>query len=244
MDASTTPVEPGSAEQPLASPPRRRFRIWPWLLLSCLCLATLGAGYVVVSLRQEPQFYQQKRAVLADPVRRAAAAEGFTTQATTLREAVAHQATWRVEFTEEQINAWLLEELPRHMDTAESRRIREPLVELAEGVVRVAARIELEEYRGVLSLEVRPRLEPGSQLILQLVSLKAGELPIPALRWMGRLQKHLMRTDWPVQIVRESPLEVQIDLPAVGRRWANVPLQELTVEPGRIALSGGAPAAP
>jgi hypothetical protein len=237
MESIAAPVDPVPPEPPAART-RRRWFSWPWVLLAILCVAVLGVGYVLVALKQEPEFYRISRTRLADPAVRTAAVEEFTAQAEELEQAVTREAAWRVEFTEDQINAWLLDELPRRIRERDRRFVQDPLVDLSAGTVQIGARIDAPDYRGVVSVAVKPTIEPDSKLLVEIEAIRAGQLTIPAIRWLGQFRKQLEESGWPVEIVSESPLQLRVDLRAIGPAWKALDVAELSIENDKLALAG------
>lgn len=219
-------------------PPRRRWRIWPWLLLSVLCLGVTFLGVLYFGLRQEPEFYRQSRAALADPAVRTAAIKELQAQTEQLQAAVENRAEWQLELTDRQINAWLQEEFTRQLRHDEPQFVRDPVVELQAGLVRIGATLDAAEFRGVLSIEIRPRLVEDSQLEFELGAVRAGLLPIPAARWIARFRDEINRSEWPLKIVNDAPLRVRLNWREIGSETRTLEITGLEVSDGRLRLTG------
>ena len=167
-----------------------------------------------------------------------AAATEFKTQAAELETTTRSKEPWELIFTEQQINAWLIDELPRHQSG--SPGVSDPLVDLTTGVVRVGARANAPQFRGLVSVEIRPSIEEGSQLILEVDRIRAGELPIPAGRWIRDARRRIAENGWPVEIVEEPSLRIEVDLTQVAPPWNRMRLSTIAVAEGRITLRGEA----
>jgi hypothetical protein len=206
--------------------------------LALLALVAVGLVFVLLRLRQEPEFYRRSRAELADPAVRTAAAETFQVRAEELHEAVEHDEPFRIEFTEQQINAWLLEELPRQRSYRRIAAVSDPLLELREGLVQLGARVESDGLHGIVSVEVRPRLAADGSLLLELGEVRAGEWSVPAERWLGGFRRQIEQRGWPVEIVSEDPLLVRVSVRRFGPAWRSLQIDAIEVSEGLLTLVG------
>ncbi|MCA9054252.1 MAG: hypothetical protein KDA75_10470 [Planctomycetaceae bacterium] len=238
-------VQQSQAEKPEASPrppgrrPRRWVR-WLWLLLPLLCATMLGVGYLLVALKREPEFYRQSRAALEDREVRQAAVAAFETQAAELEVVSKSADEWRIEFSEQQINAWLWEEFPRWQPRVPA--VHEPLVDLTEQSLHLGAQVELPQYRGIVSVQIRPTVAPGPTLVIDVDDIRAGDLPIPAARWIEQARAEIERQQWPVRIEEEPTLKIVVDLTEIDSPWSRLPLTAIEIGEEQLTLIGGEPA--
>lgn len=238
-DREAEPVKDRPAHPTTGAPPRaRRWFRWLWLLLPVLCATLFGVGYLLVALRREPEFYRRSAAALQDAPRRRQAAAEFSARAEEFAVAAEEERAWQIEFTEQQVNAWLWEELPRRLSPHERAVLSQPLVEFGDGSLRLGARVDSDQYRGVLSVELRPRVETEGRLVLDIASIRAGDLPIPAHRWIAEAAHQIEQSDWPVQLEQEPQLRLVVDLRELGAEWSPLRRAQLRITPELFTLLG------
>jgi len=143
------------------------------------------------STHHVPEFYRQ---ALADTNVTVASAEEFQERTTDLLERMDESPDWTESFTEQQINSWLAYEFPHLDQDWLPPEISQPRIRFQEGTILTACRYEGEEFSGILSLKIRPRVTESHELALELISAKAGLLPIPLHR-----------------ILQEIPAESELD---------------------------------
>lgn len=235
---STVPSRPVDHRRP----PRRWMR-WLWLLLPVLAMTVFGVGYLLLAIRREPQFYRESRAALQDAGVRKVAVEEFTSRTEELAAATRQPAEWRIEFTERQINAWLLEELPKHMRPRDQELLREPLVDLQPNLIRLGAKVTTAQYEGLLSLDVQPTVLEDESLSLVVTSIRAGDLPIPAGRLIGEALRYVDESRLNVEIETEPELKITIPLRKLIRGSPRPRLAGMDVGTDVLAIRGQGAAA-
>ena len=235
-----SPAESRSAGIDTASPERPERRWWRWLvwlLLPLLIGTVLGVGYLRVALRKEPEFYRRATEQLADETARQAAVDEFERRAQSVAEAVKKKETWRETFTQTQLNAWLAEEYPRRAGRELPPGVSPPLLELDEGTIRIGSKVETDQYRGIVSVHLRATLEGDERIVLDVQSVRAGEVPIPAGRWISQIRKKV--ADAPGVRLEETPhLRLIISVRDLHSSLADLDLTELTVSSEGIDIAG------
>jgi hypothetical protein len=205
----------------------------------CLLLlaAIIGGGwYVWTSLQREPEFYAEARTRLADPVIREAARAEFEAEARDLVEAVESEQAWTIRFTEDEINAWLLGGLEGRTDIPEG--VSEPLIQFRDGVVEIGFRVDAEQVRGVVSLEAAPSIDDQSRLVIEVRSIRAGQLAIPSASLMAVVRDKLNAEDLPIEIETEPTPRLLIDLARAQEQEPRVTLRRVAVSDGAIEIAG------
>lgn len=171
-----------NGKQPMSAPHR-----WKRRLRYAVGIATVLAGFLLGlygSTQHVPEFYRE---ALADANVTVASAEEFQARTTELLERMEESPDWTESFTEQQINSWLAYEFPKLNQDWIPAEISQPRVHFQEGTVLTACRYEGENFSGVLNLKIRPRITETHELALELVSVKAGLLPIPLSRILDEL---------------------------------------------------------
>ena len=124
-----------------------------------LCAVLLvggGCGTVLWALLETPPFYREVVDSQPNRVAREKAAKKFVQHTIQLADDVKHADAWSVEFTQEQVNGWLAEELEQKYDELVPEGVRQPRVQFDEGLFRIGFLYEREHWGGVVSLSLRP----------------------------------------------------------------------------------------
>lgn len=161
----------------MTSTPKWKRRILYVLVIGAVCGGILLGLYS--STQHVPEFYRE---ALADTNVTVESAEELQERTTELLERIEESPDWTETFTEQQINSWLAFEFPKLDQDWLPPEISQPRVHFQEGTILTACRYEGQGFSGVLSLKVRPRVTESHELALELISVKAGLLPIPLHR--------------------------------------------------------------
>ncbi len=237
-DEKLRPI-PRESHSPAVTSGRKRLWVWLfWLLIVALLAVILGLTLVLLALRKEPEFYRTARQQLADSKLQQAAAEEFQHQAEELAKSIEAKKPWQIQFSQQQINAWLIKESSQGRSPSWPSEIREPLVDLNDGLVRIGCRLEHSEYSGIVSLTLKPTLEPGNLLTLEVIQIQAGALPVPAHRLLKQLIEQAQAAGIAIVPHDDSSTAIQADLTEIFPELGNVRLQELTISQGLLSISG------
>src|SRR6187549_2857605 len=82
------------------------------LVVSVLAAITAVLGGVWISLTHRPAFYRLM--VQVPPAQRAEKAKRFVAQSLQLRNDICNEPTWEAVFSDQDVNAWLAEDLVTH----------------------------------------------------------------------------------------------------------------------------------
>jgi hypothetical protein len=208
-----------------------------WIVLGLGVLGVLAApGAVWVGLNHQPRFYRRMAAV--PPERRRAEAKRFVAQSLQLRNDICNEDRGEAVFTDEEVNAWLAEDLVTHFADQLPAGVHEPRVAFEADRVTLAFQLDRGPIRSVIWVVARARVPEGNVLALTLEKIRAGVVPLPAEELTGRIdaqaRRHGLDVRWgqdgdqPVALIRYSP--------APGRR--DIVLERLLLQDGRIHLAG------
>lgn len=175
--------EPSPPSAPPAPPPSGCWKWFRRFLLFCFVMFLLfvaGIGWLYWTTHQVPEFYQEALAV-ETPER----AEQRKVEAVQLQQGVeqlgetiqAGQA-WDYEITQDQINAWLAEELPKHPGEW-PKELQNPRIAIEEGRIQLGATVDTPIWKGVGTLALRPRFEPPQTFVFDIDAVRVGQLAIP-----------------------------------------------------------------
>lgn len=221
--------------------PKKRSRLWWafWLFIPVLAATVVGVALVLWSLKSEPAYYREAREKLTNPVVRKAAAQQFQQKTEELLEAVRRDDTWTEEFTDEQINSWLIDELPQRTGGGFPSEFRDPLISFQQGTVQLGCRVQSDQFSGVVSIQAKPALLGGRELELEVTSIQAGSLPLPATRLLREVVKQLQGREVPIRWNGdESSNRLVLSLPQSAQELNEIAITELTITPGRLTLRG------
>lgn len=155
-------------------------------LVIALALAAFAIGLSVGGLywatRQVPDFYRQSlaRQSDADP----ASGERFEQQALALHSQLQHAGRWEIRFTQDEINGWLADDLPRKFPRLLPEGLSDPRVAIDGNALRLAVRYRRGSVDTVLSLSGDAYLtDQPNEVAVRIGQARAGFVPVP----LGRL---------------------------------------------------------
>ncbi|MCA9017277.1 MAG: hypothetical protein KDA77_18235, partial [Planctomycetaceae bacterium] len=153
-----------------------------FLLLLFLLLLLLGGvtGGLYWSSAQVPEFYQEALQEQSQPeVRQEEAKEFVQRSMQVVNDVRNHEPVWSQEFSEQQVNAWLAEELHQKYNEWVPKGISDPRVKFEKDEIELGFHLTLKKWSGIISLKFKPWLLKENQLVLELEKARAGLLPIP-----------------------------------------------------------------
>jgi hypothetical protein len=207
------------------------------LIAGLVLLLVALPGLAWVSLTHQPGFY---RAVRERPRGdRAVQAKHFVAQSLQLRNDICNEPTWEAIFTDEEVNAWLAEDLITHFADQLPPEVHEPRVIFELDRVTLAFQLDSGPFSSVIWVVGRPSVPEGNVLELTLEKIRAGVLPVPADRILDRItayaQDHGLDVRWrmdaegfPIATIRYTPDSERDD----------VKLEQVQVQAGQLRLAG------
>lgn len=209
-----------------------------FLCSGCLLLAVTacaaGTGW---SLNQVPDFYRAALDERPDPIQRQKQARHFEQRTMRLVEEMQYSRSWSQEFSEEQVNSWLAEELPQRFDAWIPPGVSEPRVHFTSGAIHLAFRYRDSYWNTVISAELKPKVTAQNRLSIEFVRAHAGGFPVPMHDVLIELSRMLEAADWPHYWVEQNGNQViVVELEHDGMH--RPALESLQVEEGRLSVSG------
>lgn len=206
------------------------------IVLTPALLATVPAA-VWVSLTHQPKFY--RAAVQLPREQREVKAKHFVAQSLQLRNDICNEPTWEAVFSDQEVNAWLAEDLVTHFADQLPPEVHEPRVVFEIDRVTLAFALEQRPVRSVIWVVARPHVPEGNVLELTLEKIRAGVLPVPPEKILNRITEHArghgLDVSWkydedklPVATIRYTP--------DFGR--GGVRLEQVQIRDGQIRLAG------
>jgi hypothetical protein len=209
------------------------------LLISGLILLLLATipGLAWVSLTHKPGFY---RAMVRLPRgEREVKARRFMAQSLQLRNDICNEPTWEALFTDQEVNAWLAEDLVTHFADQVPPEVHEPRVVFELDRVTLAFQLDQGPLSSVIWVVARPHVPEGNVIELTLEKIRAGVLPVPADQILDRItayaREHGLDVQWrrgdegfPIVTLRYTPDSQRDD----------VKLVRVQIQHGQIRLAG------
>jgi hypothetical protein len=205
--------------------------------VSLVCGLAALAGIACWSLGHKPDFYEAALNVHVAPEVRREQAKRFIQTTSRVVDQIRFEERWTEEFSEEDVNSWLAEELPDKFADWLPPEISEPRIKFDEDVLHLAFRARDGSWEGVVSAKIGVRVVSGNQLALEIQSLRAGLLPIPADDALSQLLADMRELGWRVQWQRSSRGDVLlVDL--AGDSSSRPFVEAVELRPGLLRISG------
>ena len=229
-------LPPMLAECPLHSK-RRKLIVVSLLLFALTAMGAVSAWWALFST---PDFYEVAIAKEPTPEVRKKEAERLVQTAVRLVEEVKFSDQWSEEFTEQEINSWLAQELETRFAKHVPRGVSKPRVKLTDGLVRVGFRLKQKDFNGVVSLHLKPWIPQPNQLAIRVISIRAGLLPVPLDKVLIGIRKRLPNRKLPIQWKQADGDDVVIVYldSAISKRKEIPVLEAVEVGDGIFRLSG------
>ena len=200
-------------------------------------LALVLPAIAWLSLTHEPTFY---RALVAGVPReqREAKAKHFVASSLQLRNDITNERDWQAVFTDQEVNAWLAEDLITHFADQIPAAVHEPRVAFGPDRITLAFQLDRGPIRTVIWVVAQARIPEDNVLALTFEKIRAGVIPISAERLIGPITDQARDHGLDVRWSREDDLPVATIRfnPDHGR--SDIVLERLSVRQGQIRLSG------
>jgi hypothetical protein len=206
-----------------------------WFGVSLGVIASIPAG-IWFCLTYQPSYYRAMVRLTRE--QRAGKAKKFVAQSLQLRNDICNEPNWEAVFTDQEVNAWLAEDLVTHFADQLPPEVNDPRVLFELDRVTLAFQLRQRGVRSVITVVARPRVPEGNTVELTLEKIRAGILPVPADNVLDRIieyaRYHGVDVEWsrkdgyPVVVVRYNP--------SIDRE--DVRLEELQILAGQIRLAG------
>jgi hypothetical protein len=201
--------------------------------LGVLALIPVGAWF---SLTYEPYYYRAMVGLTRE--QRAGRAKKFVAQSLQLRNDICNEPSWEAVFTDQEVNAWLAEDLVTHFADRLPPEINEPRLMFEADRIILAFQLRQGAVHSVITVVARPRVPGENTVELTLEKIRAGILPVPADNILDRIieyaRSHGVDAEWarkdgfPVVVMRYTPHVERED----------VQLEELQISDHQIRLAG------
>ncbi len=205
-----------------------------------LCAAGL-VWFAVDSAQQSPPYYAE---ALATPIEDAAKeGDQLEIQLTRVQNAARKQIPWNVEFSQEQVNGWLVADLPNKFPSVLPEKMKDPRVHFEPRIAKLAFKYSANGLDGIVIAECDIFCtDKQNQLAIQIISVKSGFVALPVGPWVERLSKSAERAGIPILWSRRDGNSVALvtvpdELLAFGNQQTVV-IDAVEIRAGCIMIAG------
>lgn len=188
------------------------------------------------SLTYQPAYYRESLSL--PQAQREVKAKHFVAQSLQLRNDICNEPNWEAVFSDQEVNAWLAEDLVTHFADQLPPEVHDPRVLFEMDRVILAFQLERAGVQSVITVIARPRVPEGNTVELTLEKIRAGILPVPADNILDRIVEHVRGHGVDVQWRRREgyPVVVMRYTPNLNRD--DVQLEDVEIRSGQIRLAG------
>jgi hypothetical protein len=211
----------------------KRSRVW--LTAAVLLLVLSVPAILWMSLTYEPSFYRSR--VLPAAGRRTVARQ-FVTQSLQLRNDIMNEPRWEAVFSDDEVNAWLAEDLTTHFADLIPPGVQEPRVVFEPNRAVLAFRLDQAPFHSVVWIVVRAEVREPNLLALTLEKVRAGALPVAPEKFLDQITAHAVAQGLQVRWIREGDEPVALIRYQPHFSRTDILLDRLQLLDGRIRLMG------
>lgn len=172
-------------------------------------------GWAHRQTKKVPEFYE-RAVTLPPPEQLAQSSEQLQANVEKLQTDVHESGEWQASFATEQVNAWLIEQLPLRFPKLQAKGVQDPRVLISEDTLTAAARYKDPRLNAVLSCQLRVRLtDQPNRLAIYVDSIHAGALPLPLSQFKSKIARFAERAGLELTWeTRESETVALVDVPS------------------------------
>ena len=211
------------------------------IVVSLLFVAGLVLTWWAVEQTQHvPEFYAHASDRL--PESTVKASQHLEAEVEQLQSQVARQGSWNASFSVPEVNAWLIEELPRKFPKWLAKGASEPRIAIEDGRLLAAARYKDRRIDTVISCELEVELtEQPNMLALRINKLRAGALPLPLSKFAIGISKEAAKGGIDIRwdVTETGPVAL-VSVPSEHPEYVLSPVivESIQLIDGTLELSG------
>lgn len=187
-------------------------------------------------LTYEPQFY---RAAAAVPrAQRQEQAKRFMAQSLQLRNDICNEPHWEAVFSDQEVNAWLAEDLVTHFADQIPPEVHEPRVVFEADRVVLAFQMDQGPLRSIITVVARVRVPEQNVIELTLEKIRAGAVPVPADSIIEKITHKAQTHGFDITWTHVDNVPVAVIRYTTDLSRTDVVLEHVHVRNGEIRLAG------
>jgi hypothetical protein len=215
--------------------PKKIRRIVVVGVASLILLAAVPALFWV-SVTHQPTFY--KAIVAVSPQQQQERAKRFMAQSLQLSNDIHNEPRWEAVFSDQEVNAWLAEDLVTHFADQLPTEVHEPRVVFEPDRVTLAFQLDQGPVRAVIWVVARVRVPEQNVVELMIEKIRAGVVPVPADKILERITIAAQARGLEIRWKREGDVSVATIRYAPDFARGEVLLEQLHIRRGQIRLAG------
>ena len=209
-------------------------------VLTILFLASLSGWWLFRQTRVVPEFYQQATQ-LSHPDTETGRYK-LEANVAKLQQDASKPGSWQASFSENDINAWLINQLPLKFKQLQTAGAKDPRISIQQDHLLAAARYTDARLDTVISCELHVELtEEPNLLAVQIRKLKAGAVSLPISQLIDGVSteaaKGGVKIRWDCTESGPTAL-VQVPSEHTGYAYSPVIIESIQMVDGAIILSG------
>ena len=205
-----------------------------------MTICVTGAWWALQQTKKVPEFYAQATRNLPEDT----VAENLRLQQDVkqLQEDAAHTGSWHAAFSDSQINAWLIQELPKKFPQLLAKGVSDPRIAIENDRLLIAARYRDKRIDTIVSMEIHAELtEEPNMLAITVNHLRAGALPIPLDRFLKGITREAAKGDVDVRwdMTDQGPVAL-LTVPSEHPKYVVSPVvvESVKLVDGQLQLAG------
>lgn len=195
-------VEIGPSSLSTDTTKRRPNYILRWFFrlsfLSMIIFAGLAAfaWYAYQRAQVVPDYYQE---LLKQPIEQlAAAGNEFEIEVLELQNSAIETGEWQAKFSQDQINGWLVSDLPKKFPNSIPSSVTQPRVSLDDDELKFIFRFESQRFSGIVEASGDAYCtENLNEIAIRLNHIKSGLISLPIRPWTEKISKVMEKNDFP-----------------------------------------------
>lgn len=176
------------------------------------------------------------------PAKVAEASRRLETDVQQLQDDAAKRGSWRAAFSDDEINAWLVQELPTKFPKLLAKGASDPRVLIEDDRILAAVRYKDRHLDTVISCEVSVELtEEPNMLAVRVGQLRAGALPLPLGQFLKGITREAATGDVDIRwdMTNDGPVAL-VAVPSEHPGYAQKPVivESVKLIAGQLLLAG------
>ncbi|KAA1260755.1 hypothetical protein LF1_32960 [Rubripirellula obstinata] len=201
----------------------------------------VGTGlWIKAQSKFVPDFYSQAKTIR--PLPSIKASRNLQSELRRFQSDRSKRGRWNTALSDQQVNAWLIEELPRAFPRLLAYGAREPRIKVEDDRILAAVRFQRGQIDTVISCEATVELtEQPNMLALRLHHLRAGAIPLPLNKFVRGISKEAAKggldIDW--DFTDSGPVAL-VTIPSEDPRYHASPvvIESVNLVRGAMVLAG------
>lgn len=200
-----------------------------------LVIALLGSAWW--ASRSVPEFYAEALTLPGTVEEQRNESDQLIRRSMKLADDIQFADEWAEQFTETQINSWLVHELPLKFAHVLPPSVSDPRIRISTTAVDLGFRYESSDWSGIVSVTFEPAVAEDHRLAFEIIAVRAGKLPIPVDMIIAEVAENMNLDGVEFEWARSAAGRDQllIELPAEGDQPAVLEVLELDEKLVRIA---------